>query len=243
MIVQELHQLQHQHGYLPADELRALSDRLELPLYRLHEVASYFPHYRLQPPATVEVRVCRDMACHLRGSAGCRRALESLATEIGGGQVRVEGVSCLGRCDAPPAVAINDQVFWGRSTVELTGLVRQAHAGSPLPRQAADSSPLDWQIDPFHGQPRYDVIRRLIEAWKSEPDADPQRKRVRIGDGVLKELETAHLRGMGGAAFATYKKWTIVRNAPGRPKYSVCNADESEPGTFKDRELLRRRRT
>ena len=69
MIVQELYKIQHRHGFLPADELRGLSERLEVPLYRLHEVASYFPHYRLQAPAAVEVRVCRDMACHLHGSA------------------------------------------------------------------------------------------------------------------------------------------------------------------------------
>ncbi len=240
MIVQELHKLQHDHGYLPADELRALAERISVPLYRLHEVASYFPHYNLKPPAPVEVRVCRDMACHLHNSVGCRKSLEALAAEIGGAQVNVGGASCLGRCDTPPAVAINDRVYWNRSSAELESIIRGTLAGQPLPPQPVEMGPLDWQIDPYKGQPTYAVIRRLIEEWKADPERDTQRKRVRLTDPVLKELETGYLRGMGGAGFPTFKKWTIVRGAAGSPKYSVCNADESEPGTFKDRELLRR---
>ncbi len=240
MIVQELYKIQHRHGYLPADELRGLSERLEVPLYRLHEVASYFPHYRLQAPAPVEVRVCRDMACHLHGSAACRKSLEQLAAEIGGGQVNVDGASCLGRCDEPPAVAINDHVFWGKSATELEPLIRTTAAGQPIVRQRAGEMRLTWKIDPYAGAPDYAVAKRLIEAWKADTDTDRQRKRIRLGDPVLATLETAKLRGMGGAAFATNRKWATVRAAPGSPKYSVCNGDESEPGTFKDRELLRR---
>ncbi|HEV2973172.1 MAG TPA: NADH-ubiquinone oxidoreductase-F iron-sulfur binding region domain-containing protein [Pirellulales bacterium] len=240
MIVQELYKIQHRHGFLPADELRGLSERMAVPLYRLHEVASYFPHYRLQPPSTVEVRVCRDMACHLHGSTDCRKALEQIASEIGGSQVKVDGASCLGRCDGPPAVAINDQVYWGKSAMELESIIRGALAGQPLPHQHGDTGPLEWKIDPYAGEPLYEVARRLIESWKADPDTDRQRKRIRLGDPVLAALEAAKLRGMGGAAFPTFKKWSIVRGAPGSPKYSVCNGDESEPGTFKDRELLRR---
>ena len=68
MIVQALHDIQQRFHYLPADELQALSKRLGVPLHRIHEVASFYPLYRLHPPAQVEVKVCRDMACHLRGA-------------------------------------------------------------------------------------------------------------------------------------------------------------------------------
>ncbi len=96
MIVQELHKIQHEHRYLPAGELRELSERIKTPLCRLHEVASYFPHFRLSPPPAVEVRVCRDMACYLRGTAGCKQRLKTLAGEIGAGQVEIESDFLLG---------------------------------------------------------------------------------------------------------------------------------------------------
>ena len=78
MIVQDLRQIQERCGYLPAEELRALSQRTGTPLHRLHEVASFFPHFRLSPPPAVEVHVCRDMACHLRGAQRLTQALQAL---------------------------------------------------------------------------------------------------------------------------------------------------------------------
>jgi len=227
MIVQALHEIQKRCGYLPADELRELARRVGTPLHRVHEVASFFPHYRFQPPPLVDVRVCRDMACHLRGSPRVRRGLEALASEIGSSLVKVDGVSCLGQCDAAPAVvSINDHVYRGLSEDEMLALVKAAAAREPLPRQRADRASCGWKIDPYEGKLRYDVVRRFV----NEPD----------GDGLLKAIETANLRGMGGAGFPTARKWSAVRAAPGDAKYVICNADESEPGTFKDRELLRR---
>ena len=120
MIVQELVAIQERCGYLPAEELRALSQRRSLPLHRIHEVASYYPLFKLQPPPTAQVQVCRDMSCHLRGSSRLRQGLEALATEIDPKLVVVEGVSCLGRCDsAPSAVSINDHVYWGLPEEEI----------------------------------------------------------------------------------------------------------------------------
>jgi NADH:ubiquinone oxidoreductase subunit F (NADH-binding)/NADH:ubiquinone oxidoreductase subunit E len=240
MIVQELHKIQHEHRYLPAGELRELSERIKTPLARLHEVASYFPHFRLTPPAAAEVKVCRDMACYLRGSQACKQRLTALASEIGAGQVEVEGASCLGRCDGAPAVSINDVVYYDKPLSELEALTRQAAAGLPLPPPQPVNAPLGWKIDPYNGKPTYDCIRKFVEEWKADPTADVKAKRKRIGDGILKSIEVAYLRGMGGAGFPTVRKWTTVRDAPFFPKYTVCNGDESEPGTFKDRELLRR---
>jgi NADH:ubiquinone oxidoreductase subunit F (NADH-binding) len=124
------------------------------------------------------------------------------------------------------AISINDHVYRALSEDELKARVRLAAAREPLPHQPADRSPLGWKIDVYQGQPRYDAIKKFLAN--------------RDGDAVLKALETANLRGMGGAGFPTFRKWSAVRAAPGDVKYIVCNADESEPGTFKDRELLRR---
>src|SRR5262245_21002452 len=113
MIIQELVAIQDRCGYLPAEELRVLGRRLNVPLHRIHEVASFYPLFRLQPGPPVTVRVCRDMACHLRGSARLKGSMQALANEIGSDKVCVEGVSCLGQCDrAPSAVSINDHVYW-----------------------------------------------------------------------------------------------------------------------------------
>jgi NADH:ubiquinone oxidoreductase subunit F (NADH-binding)/NADH:ubiquinone oxidoreductase subunit E len=226
MLVQELHHIQDRCGYLPEDELRALAERTNLPLHRIHEVASYYPLYRLQKPPTVEVKVCRDMACHLCSAERLQRSLTALAHEKGAEELQVQGVSCLGQCDRPVAVSVNDHVYRGLPEPELLKRIEIALAREPLPNQRADRSPLGWKIDPYNGKPEYRVIRQFVEKRNVE--------------SVLKALEVANLRGMGGAGFPTFRKWSAVRAAPGDEKYVICNADESEPGTFKDRELLRR---
>ena len=78
----------------------------------------------------------------------------------------------------------------------------------------------------------------FIDAWQADRDPNTRDKRARIGEPILKAIETAKLRGMGGAAFPTFRKWTTVRDCAADTKFTVCNGDESEPGTFKDRELL-----
>jgi NADH:ubiquinone oxidoreductase subunit F (NADH-binding)/NADH:ubiquinone oxidoreductase subunit E len=237
MIVQELHKIQHEHGYLPEDQLRALSERTGEPLYRLHEVASFFPHYQLHSPPAAEVKVCCDMACHLAGGESLCRHFEELDKQAPG-RIAVKRVSCLGRCDGAPAVSINDYIYWNKSQAELENLVQTAAARQTLPEQKTAGPAPAWQIDPYGGRPNYDVVRRWAEAWKADPDPNARQKRIRLGDPILKILEEGNLRGMGGAAFPTHRKWATVRNAPGDVKYVVCNGDESEPGTFKDRDLL-----
>src|SRR6185312_16940305 len=96
------------HGYLPEPALRALADRLDVPLFRLQAVASFYPHFFLKPPARAEVRVCGDMACHRRGGNQLR---EQLAARYQGQDANIRHVSCLGRCDLAPAIAVNDHIF------------------------------------------------------------------------------------------------------------------------------------
>jgi NADH:ubiquinone oxidoreductase subunit F (NADH-binding)/NADH:ubiquinone oxidoreductase subunit E len=227
MIVQELSELQKRNGYLPARELAALGERLGVPLHRLHEVASFFPHYRLEPPTGLEVKVCRDMACYLRGAPELRRGLEAFANELGGDQLVIEGTSCLGQCDRAPAVVIGHHVHHGKSPAEYRSLVRAAlvDGEGPAP-EPADRTPLPWKIDPYSGREEYAAARKFAAA----PDAN----------GLIENLKAAELRGMGGAGAYAFSKWNDVWQARGTDKYIVCNADESEPATFKDREILLR---
>lgn len=231
MIVQELHQIQERHRYLPEEALRRLAERTGTPLCRLQEVASFFPHFRLEPPPAVDVRVCHDMACHLRGSANAKAHLETaLAAEIAAGRVAVHHASCLGRCDRPVAATVNDRCFVARTPQEWVGLARDALAGS-LPEADADSgfaphANRPWTIEAGDPHVTYAAVLRFA--------ATPDRQRL------IDELKVADLRGMGGAGVPAHQKWSDVWKAKGNEKYVVCNADESEPGTFKDRELLTR---
>ena len=237
MIVQALQDIQRRHGFLPTDELRSLSKSSGTPLYRLHEVASFFPHFRRDMPPQVEVKVCRDMACHLHGSDRILKRLESFAQGIDKQQLHVEGVSCLGRCDRAPIATVvaghHPRNYVQRSAEELCTIIQQTMAGSP-PRPNTDASFPDqsptWQIDVYQGQPKYSAVRRYIDS----PDKPAEKLRI------IKALESAGLIGMGGAGGRTFKKWSEVLEAAGDEKYVVINGDESEPGTFKDRELLLR---
>jgi NADH:ubiquinone oxidoreductase subunit F (NADH-binding)/NADH:ubiquinone oxidoreductase subunit E len=227
MIHNELRKIQDEHGYLPSDELSKLSDRSGVPLHRLNEVISFFPHYRQKPRATVEVRVCRDLSCWHRGAADCIRALEALAAEVGGDQIDVGGVSCLGQCDGPIAISINDHIFRGGDAGRYRGLVQSALAGAIEPTHVPiPAGPTGWKIDPYDGRDDFAAIRSLAESNDV--------------NGLIEQLKIADLRGMGGAGVPAHQKWNDVRQAPGNTKYVVCNGDESEPATFKDRELLLR---
>jgi NADH:ubiquinone oxidoreductase subunit F (NADH-binding)/NADH:ubiquinone oxidoreductase subunit E len=228
MIVQELLQVQERCGWLPKEEMRALADRLNVPLHRIHEVASFYPLYRLEPPPEVEIKVCRDMSCHLQGAAQLTENLQAYANDLDAKRVKVCGVSCLGQCDRPVSILINDHHVYRRVTEgQVRGLMRSALKKEPLPRPHVDNTPGAWHIDVYKGKPTYEAVRQFVNGGKDVT-------------ALLKKLEISCLRGMGGAGFPTWKKWSAVRGAPGNEKYVICNADESEPGTFKDRELLRR---
>ncbi len=221
---EELKAIQRQFGYLPAEQLRALSKKIKTPLSQIHAVASFYPHFHLAAPPKVDVRVCSDMSCHLRGADELKSTLEARFRGASPEDISVREVSCLGRCDQAPAIMVNDTIYAavdGRTTVRM---VRDVLAGRPLPQQEGKHERLPAICDPYNGSGQYSVVRRFVEKrdWQE----------------IIATLKTSKLRGMGGAGFPTGLKWEIVRNAPSPTKYIVCNADESEPGTIKDRHIM-----
>ena len=250
MIVQRLHEIQDRVGYLPDAELARVAREANVPLYRVQEVAGFFPHFRQEwnPPPRVEVRVCRDMSCHLAGAARLLADLKGLAKR---GEVEVEGVSCLGRCDRAPACSISrhgqghfhDFVYAGRAANDLKRIALGIIEGNdpeppdtdagyvPFGNQAA------WQVDPYPDAKArtYQAVRGFLQAHPT-----PVRGRDPKDHPWLCRLDPAGLLGMGGAGVPAYRKWLDVWQAAGDEKYVVCNGDESEPGTFKDREILLR---
>ncbi|MFM7131947.1 MAG: NAD(P)H-dependent oxidoreductase subunit E, partial [bacterium] len=103
-VVPRLRTMQEAYGYLPRPKLESLATELEIPLHRIHEIVSFFPHYRLKPGPAIHIRVCRDLACDHAGSAVLKQRLEALVAEFGSGKMVVEWTSCLGLCDKAPAV-------------------------------------------------------------------------------------------------------------------------------------------
>jgi formate dehydrogenase/NADH-quinone oxidoreductase subunit F len=224
-IIAELRAIQRAHGYLPVAALRELSERAHVPLYHLHGVATFFPHFRLTPAPPVEVLVCDDLSCHRAGGAALLATAEARIAKSGPAGAVVKRVSCLGRCDRPPAAAVNGTIRTGLDAAALGAHVAAAADGAVAAEPLAPAAGA-LAVDPYDGGARYQAARRLAAGGDAP--------------GVIATLKASELRGMGGAGFPTGLKWEIVRNAPGDEKYIVCNADESEPGTFKDRVIMER---
>lgn len=225
MLIKELQDLQHRYGYLPREALQELAERLKVPFFEVHGVASFYPHFRFEPPNGTEIKICTDLSCHLAGAPALKAALQGRCERGGlGGTVSIGETSCLGRCDEPVAYTVNEQIYRGSSPEAMPMLIQSLQAGQLPPRQALPQSPDNLQIDPYREVQPFEALRQLVE-------------RRHFAD-VIATLKASGLRGMGGAGFPAGAKWEIVRDAPGDTKYVVCNADESEPGTFKDRMLL-----
>ena len=214
--------IQERVGWLPREELEALSREQRRPLYEIEGIVSFYPHFLTAPPKPVTLQVCRDLSCWLKGSESAIGDLHERYDDQG--DVEVVEVSCPGRCDLAPAAVVGDRPA---RAAEVHPLVQERIDGDEQPGEVAVYGPEDrWPNDPYEpGAERYQSLRAMLRGEISV-------------DHVIENLQAAGLRGMGGAGFPTGKKWELVRAAAGDPTYVICNADESEPGTFKDRQLL-----
>jgi formate dehydrogenase beta subunit len=222
-LIPALHAIQERVGWLPREELVALSRDVRRPLYEIEGLISFYPHFRTRPPVKVEVHACHDLSCWLQGAD---RRIAELRDRYGrDAGVEVTEVSCIGRCDVAPAVAVNEVPAGATADLgAVIGAARSGAAGQAKPRSFSAGSP--WPNDPYAaGEERYRVLRAVLSG-----DLDAAR--------VTAVLKDAGLRGMGGAGFPAGRKWELVAAQAARPKYAICNADESEPGTFKDRQIL-----
>ena len=218
-IVSELTRLQEEHGWLSDENLRALAERLGVPLHRLESVSTFYTHYRRTPPAGVTVEVCRDMSCKLAGGESACAALKARLADRD--DVEIHEVSCLGRCDHAPAAAVGHQQLRTDRDADVDAALTNAEAApEPGPR-------LSWGEAEVYASPEdhFGTLRAALEQGRDR-------------DEIASTLAESGLRGMGGAGFPTGRKWALVKAEPATPKYVICNADESEPGTFKDRQVL-----
>ncbi|MCB9754628.1 MAG: NAD(P)H-dependent oxidoreductase subunit E [Myxococcales bacterium] len=235
-IIQHLNELMERHGWLRDDDLRNLALELGEPLHRVEGVASFYPLYRREAPPEHVIQLCRDLTCSMCGSEEELQRIREMATaheRTTGERVAIERVSCLGRCEHAPAALLAHEPITSGPAGGLSARLQKRMRGEPE-SETPEPPPATRQCDPYADDPgrHYETVQALGRALSEDPEAPAQR--------VLAELDAAGLRGMGGAGFPTGRKWGFVRAAgePGSEKFVICNADESEPGTFKDRAIM-----
>jgi formate dehydrogenase len=210
-LIECLHALNDAHGALFVPHLVALSEAMRLSYAEVFEVASFYAHFRIldeaPSPQLPVVRVCDGVACMIAGADALQRRLAARLD----GLARVEAAPCIGACDRAPALAAG---FRGVADPDADDLLSGA---VPVMAEAA----ADAELAAY----RRDGGMRLLGSWKAG-----------AGDveAIFAALDEAGLRGLGGAGFPTGRKWRLVSAQPG-PRLMAINADEGEPGTFKDR--------
>jgi NADH:ubiquinone oxidoreductase subunit F (NADH-binding)/NADH:ubiquinone oxidoreductase subunit E len=237
-LIPALNAIQERVGWLPREELVSLSRDVHRPLYEIEGLISFYPHFRTDPPKQVQLRVCHDLSCWLRGADERITRLK----ERYGADADVEFVegSCLGRCDIAPACTVNEAPVPMDGAEAAVASAREApprhgsnghgpdghQAGASASAAAGRDAATRWPNDPYPTpDDRYGVLKAVLA---SELNAGQ----------IIAALKDSGLRGMGGAGFPAGRKWDLVAAQEATPKYLICNADESEPGTFKDRDIL-----
>ena len=220
-LIPALTAIQRRCGWLPREELVTLSRDARRPLYEIEGVISFYPHFRTSPPKSVQLAVCHDLTCWLHNSD--ERIRETKAKYGEDVEIEIVEVSCLGRCDIAPAAAVDERPL---ALAEAGAAIAAARAGEHEQPEALRRDDERRPNDPYEpGAERYRLLRRAL-AGELSPES------------IVATLKDSGLRGMGGAGFPTGQKWEIVASQEPQPKYTICNADESEPGTFKDRQIL-----
>jgi NADH-quinone oxidoreductase subunit F len=258
MLLPALHALQARVGWISEGGLGYVCRRLEVPPADAYGVASFYAMFSMEQRPPTVVHVCDDIACRANGAEEICAQFEAANGPPGERWLRSP---CLGLCERAPAALHQQAGEEPRESVFAPleeGLVRSMTQGGPV----AFSDSFGNESIPQLGDPETREAARLLrrvgayelqrggfegpgalgpslDQYRSLGGYESLRRAVELGpEGVIRELKDAKLLGRGGAAFPTGVKWEAVAKQPVRPHYFVCNADESEPGTFKDRVMM-----
>jgi NADH-quinone oxidoreductase subunit F len=242
LLLPALHALQARVGWISEGGLGYVCRRLTIPPAEAYGVATFYAMFSTAPRPRTAVHVCDDLACRMGGAEELVGQLEASASSS---DWAWERSPCLGQCDQAPAIFAQRA---GRHDVTLGGAtmatVRAVVApDSTMTCAGGLGAPQAWDGE---GRLALRLLRRIgmvdpcsIDDYRAQGGYQALRRAVEIGpEGVIRELKDSRLLGRGGAAFPTGTKWELVATQPVRPHYFVCNADESEPGTFKDRVIM-----
>ena len=232
-LLQILREVQECSGYIRTETVSYLSIKLHIPRVMIEGVATFYSFLHLQPHGEYRVLFSDNITDRMQGSqALMEKMCQQLWLQPGkvseDGLVSINTTSCTGMCDQGPALLVN-----GRAITRLTHQ-RVQEIGSLIRNR---TSLTDWPADFFRVE---DNIRRRGPLLNNRiAPGDTLRTALALGGkGIVEAVKNSGLRGRGGAGFPSGSKWEACRNAPGEARHVVCNADEGEPGTFKDRVLL-----
>lgn len=234
-----LHAAQAAFGYIPEDAAVEIGRALSVPLAEVFGVIDFYTLFTREPASERVIHVCNDPACAMAGSDAVFKLLQHVALQHRtaqpagsgqGSQLRVEHSPCLGLCERAPALSVQGRQIAPAQLDTYEELVtsKPEHPRSLVYREIniltgnCGKGETTWLQGYLAGGGYSGLTRALSQA----PGA------------VIAEVKASGLVGRGGAAFPTGLKWEGAANAPGQPKYVICNADEAEPGTFKDRVML-----
>jgi NADH:ubiquinone oxidoreductase subunit F (NADH-binding)/NADH:ubiquinone oxidoreductase subunit E len=220
LLIEALHRLQDEAGCLHARHLKALSEEFGISQAEIFEVASFYHHFDIvkedQPaPPALTIRVCDSISCMMAGAEDLAQTLEA---GLDGQAVRIQRVPCIGRCAGAPAVHVGQRAIEGATPEMVIAAVAAGETREPMP-DAID-------FEAYRAGGGYELLRDCLEGRRK-------------ADDLIATLADSGLRGLGGAGFPAGKKWEFVRSYPA-PRAVTVNADEGEPGTFKDRHHLER---
>lgn len=246
LLLPALHAVQDRFGWLPPGALAHISRRLTIPPAEVHGVASFYQLFQLKPGARSQVHVCEDIACRHRGGLALEHELRE--RHPGSEEVEIHGSPCLGVCEQAPAALV---LRHGEKTGggAIGGATARA-VESALESGSYPDAGLDWlkRAVPQSSQPEADLAL-LARVGRCDPASLEDYRRSGGYSGLAKalaqgpeatiaEVVASGIVGRGGAAFPTGRKWDAVAKAADPERLVVCNADESEPGTFKDRVVM-----
>jgi NADH:ubiquinone oxidoreductase subunit F (NADH-binding)/NADH:ubiquinone oxidoreductase subunit E len=217
LLIEYLHLIHDRFSCLSYRHMAALAHELRLPMAEVFETATFYAHWDVvdddaEPLPEITVRVCDSLTCEMLGGV---RLMEELRVELGD-NIRIVPGPCMGRCEGAPVACVGHN-YMKHATV---GTVETAIQGG----QIEEPAPASIGFDDYVAQGGYTTLKACLGGDKPLDD-------------VLDCVEKSGLRGLGGAGFPTARKWQFVRQEP-KPRLMAVNADEGEPGTFKDRHYL-----
>jgi NADH-quinone oxidoreductase subunit F len=236
-ILPALHLVQKQEGWISVAAMEYLASLLDLSPAQVHDTASYYAMYRFKPFGKTHIEVCTNLSCAL---AGADALIEKTCAKLGvkegdvtaDGRFTVTRVECLGACGGGPAVQVDGEWLENCTLADIDRLI----AGQTVTRY------FDWPMSA--GEP---VLLRncwkpnstSLEVYKQSGGYANLKKYLSMPpDEIIEQVKRSGLRGRGGAGFPTGLKWTFLPKDSPKPRYLCVNADESEPGTYKDRLLM-----
>ncbi|MEV6479496.1 NADH-ubiquinone oxidoreductase-F iron-sulfur binding region domain-containing protein [Streptomyces sp. NPDC051576] len=243
LLLPGLHAVNDRVGWISEGALAYLCRRLTVPPAEAYGVATFYALFSVRPRPSTVLHVCTDLACT---AAGVGELCAGIESRLGPGSgVAVERSPCLGLCErAPAALAIRagDPV---RTAVSAPATVETAVVAATAP-DSAPEEPAPVTAVPQAGDPALTLLRRVgvvdpasLDDYRAHGGYTALRRAFELGPaGIIREVTDSGLVGRGGAAFPTGRKWQATASQPDRPHHLVCNADESEPGTFKDRVVM-----